>query len=42
MAGRTAAVRDWLVRTIVKEPAIAQPWLRALVTELKLPGQRKP
>ncbi|WP_326833941.1 hypothetical protein VSH64_03235 [Amycolatopsis rhabdoformis] len=40
-AGRTAAVRDRLVRTMVKEPAIAQPWLRALITELKLPRQRK-
>ncbi|MFI5608089.1 hypothetical protein [Amycolatopsis sp. NPDC051903] len=40
-AGRTAAVRDRMVGVLVKEPAIAQPWLRALVTELKLPRQRR-
>ncbi|SFW92209.1 hypothetical protein [Amycolatopsis australiensis] len=34
-AGRSAAVRDRLVRTISGEPAIAGPWLRALVTELR-------
>ncbi|MEV0072872.1 hypothetical protein [Amycolatopsis sp. NPDC050768] len=39
-AGRTAEVRDQMVHEIVKEPAIAQPWLRALVTELKLPRPR--
>lgn len=39
-AGRTAGVRDRMVREIVKEPAIAQRWLRDLVTELKLPRPR--
>ena len=34
-AGRSAEVRDRLVRTISAEPAIAGPWLRALVTELR-------
>jgi hypothetical protein len=41
-AGRTPAVRDRMVRELVKEPAIARPWLRALVTELKLPAPRTP
>ncbi|WP_432852286.1 hypothetical protein ACQPXB_14800 [Amycolatopsis sp. CA-161197] len=41
-AGRTPEVRDRLVHGIVKEPAIARPWLRALVTELKLPAPRRP
>ncbi|WP_410673060.1 hypothetical protein [Amycolatopsis sp. cmx-4-68] len=34
-AGRSAGVRERLVRTITAEPAIAEPWLRALVTELR-------
>lgn len=34
-AGRSAETRDRLVRTISAEPAIAGPWLRALVTELR-------
>jgi hypothetical protein len=34
-AGRSTVVRDGLVRTISAEPAIAGPWLRALVTELR-------
>jgi hypothetical protein len=34
-AGRSAVVRERLVRTLVAEPAIAEPWLRALVTELR-------
>ncbi|HEY3467253.1 MAG TPA: hypothetical protein VGL47_19135 [Amycolatopsis sp.] len=33
-AGRSASVRERLVRTIVGEPARGEPWLRALVTEL--------
>jgi hypothetical protein len=34
-AGRSAAVRDRLVRTITTEPAMAEPWLRSLVTQLR-------
>jgi hypothetical protein len=34
-AGRSAPVRDRLVRTITAEPAMAEPWLRALVTDLR-------
>ncbi|MET8851570.1 hypothetical protein [Amycolatopsis sp. NPDC004625] len=35
-AGRTAVVREKLVRVLEREPAIAEPWLRDLVRRLPL------
>ncbi|KDN17052.1 hypothetical protein [Amycolatopsis rifamycinica] len=37
-AGRTPAVRERLARTMSREPAIAEPWLRDLVRRLLLPA----
>ncbi|OXM62523.1 hypothetical protein CF165_34285 [Amycolatopsis vastitatis] len=35
-AGRTPAVRERLARTMSREPAIAEPWLRDLVRRLRV------
>lgn len=34
-AGRTKSTRDTFVRHLTAEPAIAEPWLRALITQLR-------
>jgi len=39
--GRSRAARAGLVRTIVREPAISEPWLRALVVQLDPHSRRR-
>lgn len=41
-AGRSADVRDRFIRHLTAEPAMAEPWLRGLITGLRIPTQRGP